>query len=1166
MASCFYHRGRAALTRGAICLNRSFIVSRASVCLLISAFCLASGAYAQQGKGTILGTITDASGSIIAGAKVSVTNIDTTIAVLTTTNSSGFYTSPSLNPGHYQVIVEHAGFRKSVRSGVELQVDQHAEINIQLEVGAVGDSVNVTAEASLVNTENASIGQVIESRSVQELPLNGRNAFALVLLSPDVHSNAGPVQSGFADRGTSLADWSINGGPNAANNLLVDGMVASNSYYPDLNANLAVDAVQEFKVQSGSMSSEYGFTLGGVINVASKAGTNAYHGTTYEFVRNNVFDARNAFAAALLPFRYNQYGLALGGPVQLPQLYNGRNKTFFFGNWEQFNYINNSQSITSTPIAAQRNGDFSTLLDATGKLIPIYDTATTRLNPSGSGYIRDAFAGNLIPPSRLDPVAKNINQFYPLPNLTPTNAFTNANNYLSSTALHTNMQQYTVRVDHRVSENDTFFARYTYFVNHTDNGAGTWPDPAVRVRNDNFETRNASASETHTFSPTIVNELKVGIARQYFPFQAASFGGNWPQKLGFPSNVPDFVVPNISNGYTGFATGTVGVRGALTWDAADTVTIVRGAHSIKLGLEYRLMFGNNFQTANPSGTFNFSAALTGNPQAQSGTGSTYADFMLGAVSSGSVGTYIGESEKGYSLSGFVQDDWRVTRKLNLNLGLRYDYQQPPYERNCGTSNFDPYKPDPVSGLLGRQEYACKDYDKTYLNSDYKDFGPRFGFAYNVSGNGRTVVRGGYAIFFPSIFNITYFGNTNGFATTSTSYNAPGGNANLPAFQLSQGLPTPAILPLGAALGPSAFLGQGASCDQSAQKTPMSQQWNFSVQKQLPGKWVVDATYSGNHGTHLVAGSYNMDQLDPQYLNLGTALQNPVTNPYAGKVSGSLGGATITKQQSLLPYPYYTGVTVRNPHLGNSIYHAGLLTVQKRFDKGLTLLASYTKGKLISDSVASPVNFGSIEQVTNNGYQNGLYARSLERSVDPTDVPQRLAISSVYELPFGAGKAFATQSKYLNTMIGGWQAQTIMTLQKGLPVLITGASNFLASRPNSTGQSAKLDNPTQYAWFNTAAFVNPPNYTYGNVGRALPDVRVPGFFNIDFSLIKNTHIREKTSLQFRAEAFNLDNHVNLGFPNTGFSPGASGTNTSSTFGTITSARASRTVQLGLKLLF
>src|ERR1039457_1481007 len=276
---------------------------------------------AQQGRGIIYGTVTDPSGASVAAAKVSIVDIDTNNVTNTETNASGYFTSPPLIVGNYQVTVEHAGFKKETRSGIGLQVDQHAEVDISLQVGAVGESIQVSGNAPLVNTENASVGQVIENKRIEDLPLNGRNAFALVLLSPDVHSNAGPVQSGFTDRGTSLADISINGGPNAVNNMLVDGTVATNSYYPDLNADLAVDAVQEFKVQSGSMSSEYGFTLGGVINVATKAGTNNYHGTLYEFVRNNIFDSRNAFAAAELPFRYNQYGLALGGPVIIPKVY-----------------------------------------------------------------------------------------------------------------------------------------------------------------------------------------------------------------------------------------------------------------------------------------------------------------------------------------------------------------------------------------------------------------------------------------------------------------------------------------------------------------------------------------------------------------------------------------------------------------------------------------------------------------------------------------------------------------------------------------------------------------------------------------------------------------------------------------------------------------------------
>ena len=1141
---------------------------RTTFALLFAFFCLLCSARAQQGRGTIFGTVTDSSGAAVNGAKVSILNPDTNTTVNTETNGEGYYTSPPLIVGNYEVDVEQPGFKKEIRRGIVLQVDQHAQINVQLQIGAVGESVQVTAEAPLVNTENASVGQVIENKSISQLPLNGRNAFALVALSPDVHSNAGPVQSGFADRGTSLADWSINGGPNAANNLLVDGMVAQNSYYPDLNANLAVDAVQEFKVQSGSMSAEYGFTLGGVINVATKAGTNEYHGTAYEFLRNNVLDARNAFAAALLPFRYNQYGIAFGGPVVLPKIYNGRNKTFFFGNWEQYNYINHSQSITSTPPPAQRTGDFSQLYTATGTLIPIYDPNTTALNPGGSGYVRNVFPGNVIPTSRLDPVAQAMNQFYPAPNLTPGNAFTQANNYLSSVAQTVNMQQYTVRVDQKISDADAFFARYTYFENYTDNGtASPWPNPAVRARYDHFGTKNASFDETHTFSPRLINDFKLGTARQNFPFQAASFNQGWTTKLGLPASVPDVVVPTITtNGYTAFSTGTVGFRGALTWDASDTLNLVIGNHSLKFGAEYRLLFGNNYQTGAPSGNFTFVPTVTGNPQSQSGTGSAYADFLLGAVSSATIGTYAGESEKGYTMSGFVQDDWRLTQRLNLNIGLRYDYQQPAYERNCGTSNFNPAATNPLTGLRGAMQYACKDYGNTYWKPDYTDFAPRFGFAYDLNGKGTTVIRGGYAIFYPGTFNITYFGSTAGFASTNTSYNAPGNNTNLPAFMLSQGLPSAPIQPLGSALGPSAFLGQSVTYDEPNARTPMSQQWDFSIQKQLPGSWVVDVTYSGNHGTHLVAGNYNLNQMSDAQLSLGTALQNPVANPYAGAVPGSLGSATITRQQSFLPFPYYTTINVRNPHLGNSIYHAGLLTVHKRFTNGLTFLASYTKAKLISDSVAAPINFGSIEQVTNNGYQDGAFNRALDRSVDPTDVPQRLAISSVYELPFGQGKAFSSKNRFVNGLIGGWQAQTIITLQEGLPVLITGASNFLATRPNSTGQSAQLSNPTQYAWFNTQAFVNPPNYTYGNVGRALPDVRTPGFFNCDFSLIKDTKIRERATLQIRGEAFNLDNHVNLGFPNATFVPGVNGLNSSSTFGTITSARPARSVQLGMKLIF
>jgi hypothetical protein len=1136
--------------------------------LSLALTCFVHRGHAQQGRGTISGAITDQSGAALKGVRVTLVNTNTNTSSGVVSNGDGYYTFPPLIVGAYEVSAESPGFKKEIRRGINLQIDQSAEINLQLQLGAASESVVVTAEAPLVNTDNASLGQVIGNDFVSDLPLDGGNALALVLLSNNVHSNAGPVQSGFGDRGTSLSDLSINGGPNAANNLMVDGVTAQNSYYPDLNANLGVDAVQEFKVQSGAMSAEYGFTLGGVINMATKGGTNQFHGSANEFFRNDFLDSRNAFSTVRPPYRYNQYGASFGGPAIVPRIYNGRNRTFFFVNWGGYNYVTYGNSITSIPPIAQRNGDFSELRTNTGALTPIYDTATTVANPNGSGFVRTPFAGNIIPANRIDPVAKAINARYPDPNITPVgaNAFTQSNNYLSVNRGMQSMKQYTIRGDHRFSDRDSMYVRFTYYNAYTNNCPCTFPSFALNGRYDNFGTRNIAFDEIHTFSSRLINELRIGVARQNFPFQSASYGQDWPQKLGLPSSVPNTVFPTIANGYTSLGNPTVGFRGALTWDVTNTATLLLGAHSVKIGAEYRLLFGNNYQTSAPSGSFNFSAGLTGNPQSQTGTGSTYADFLLGGVSSATGVTNIGESQKGYTLSGFVQDDWRVRRNLNVNMGLRYDYQQPPYERNCGTSDFNPTAINPLDKLPGVYQYACKDYDKTFLNPDYKDFGPRIGFAWAPFSKSKFVIRAGYAIFFPGTFNINYFGNTAGFASTTTTYSAPGGNGNLPAFQLGQGFPTPLTQPLGNVLGPSYLLGSAVTYDQSIQKTPISQQWSFSLQKQMFGGWVVDVSYTGNRGTHLVAGNYNLNQLDPQYESLGNALSNSVTNPYAGIAPGSLGNATISRQQSLLAYPYYTSVTVRNPHLGNSMYHAGLLTVQKRLSNGLTFLASYTKAKLIDDSVASPINFGAIEQVNNNTYQNGAYSRGLERALDPTDIPQRVALSVVYRLPFGTGQQFDTHSRFANFIVGGWQTQTIVTLQRGHPILISGANNNLATRPNSTGVSPKLSNPTQYQWFNTAAFINPPNYTFGNIGRTLPDARNPGFFNCDFSLIRNFKIVERMSLQFRLEAFNLDNHTNLGFVSGGFTPGANGLNSNSTFGTITSARAPRIIQLGMKLNF
>jgi hypothetical protein len=465
-------------------------------------------------------------------------------------------------------------------------------------------------------------------------------------------------------------------------------------------------------------------------------------------------------------------------------------------------------------------------------------------------------------------------------------------------------------------------------------------------------------------------------------------------------------------------------------------------------------------------------------------------------------------------------------------------------------------------LSGCTIYAGRDgQPRAFRNNDWNDFGPRFGFALDLSGNSRSVLRGGYGIYYPAQMWRENYGSPAGFAQTSTSY--PSSDANRAAFRLRDGFPFPVVQPQGAALGAQPFLGQNVSIDEADGQTPMSQQLSLNLQHQFGSSWLLDVGYSGNFGRNFTAGSYDLNQLDPQHLSLGLALQDQVVNPYAGLVPGAFGAARISRLQSLRPYPYYGTISIRNPRLGSFNSHMFIMSVEKRMARGLTALFSFTSGKLISDSLQTPVNFGPIEQASVTNYQNS-YNRRAERSLDPADVSQRAVVSVLYELPFGRG------SGALSRMVGGWQLNTIGVMQTGIPIMVRGASNNLADRPDSTGVSAKLENPTRERWFDTSQFINPVSYTYGNVGRVLPDVRAPGTINWDLSAIKNTRFTERINLQFRAEAFNFLNWVNLGIPNAGaansFVPGPDGRNRSGTFGTITTARDARNVQLALKLIF
>ncbi len=1125
--------------------------------LVVSALLASLPLLAQQGGGTISGIVTDAQNASIPNADVRIRNTGTNATFRTKANEQGFFTAPGLPVGDYEVVTERVGFKRSVRSGITLQVNQTAQVDVRLELGQLADSIVVTGEAPAVNTSNATVGEVIENRRVRDLPLNGRNALALTLLTSGVISNAGPTNSGFGDRGIQISSISINGSPNSMNAQMLDGSNNILSYVGEVGVPPAVDAVEEFKVQSGTMSAEFGFTAGGTINLVTKSGTNKFRGSLYEFLRNDKFDARNTYSPNKLPFRYNQYGGTIGGPIR-------KDRTFAFFNYEDYKSRRSSPRIATVPLANWRTGDFSNLLTVAGAQIPVYDPATTRNNPTGTGQLRDQFPANQVPRSRFDSIAPKIVDLWPLPNRTPQNALTQAQNFQDAGRGLIDWTQWNVKGDHRFSDRNSMFVRYTS-AQHKTSADSYFLDPTAGAnRFDEQLNRNAVVSDTHTFSPTLINDLRVGIMRQSFVFVAANFNQNWPRKLGLPSIVPNDQMPLINFGYGEVGGGAAGTRGSLNWDIQNTLTKVFRSHTIKLGYNHRLLQGGNQQGAALSGNFAF-GGLTTNPQVPAATGSGLAQFLLGEVSSASIDRILGNTWVGFSSSVFVQDDWKVNRRLTLNLGLRYDFQQKPYERNNGQINFHLTAIDPVSGFRGRTVFAGLDgQPRTFLKEDYNDFSPRFGFAWDLFGTSKTVLRGGYGVFYPPVFWRNFLGNTQLFTTTSTNYAALGPGQR--AFRFAQGFPSAPLESPGANAGPNALLGQGVSLTEDDPTTPLTQQWNLSLQHELFG-WLIDLTYAGNKGNHFASSGYNLNTLTPAVRQqLGRTLQDVLPNPLVGKVPGGLGAATISRERSLLPYPHYQGVSVRNPRYGNYLSHQLQINVKRRMARGLLVHWAFTGGKKMSDGVSVPVDFGPVEQTNDNGFQDSLTNRQLNKSVDPADVSQRSVISLLYELPFGRGKLFNPANLVFNKIVSGWQVNMINVIQTGIPLTVRGANNFAADRPNSTGQSAKVDHPTRANWFRTDVFVNPPEYELGNVGRTTPDVRHPGAINFDISLLKSTTVAERFRVEFRAEAFNIANHVNLGLADDNFVPGTDGKNRSSTFGTVNSARDARIVQLGLKLIF
>ena len=1153
------------------------IVLAASLCALASA---------QSPLGTITGTVVDPLGAGVESVEIVARNTGTNFTFKGSSAADGTYTIPAVAVGSYELSVSHPGFKRIQRTGLTVEVAQRLRVDLSLEIGQVSDSVVVSAEIARVQTEDSSLGTVVEQRRIEQLPLNGRHVFNLVKVVAGVtpRSNA---TDGFAEiSNQTFSQIRINGGPAYGNQFFLDGVSNSAAVHNEVSVVPMVDAVAEFRVETNALKAEFGQTSGGVVNAVTKTGTNEFHGSLYHFLRNDSLDARNAFGTQPDPrtgrikqvLRYNHFGGTVGGPVVIPRLYNGKNRTFFFAGYEQWKWRSTgAPRIGTVATALERSGDFSATRTPQGNLIPIYDPGTTRPNPAGSGFVRDLFPGNIVPTNRMDPLSLKVLPFMPLANARPTDLNTNANNLVSLVGSLSDQGVTNVRVDHRFGDADSIFFRYTSNRNtRNDRGWGLGvADPAAR--DDQRDNHNAVLSYIKVLSPRILNDFRFGATRQWLPFKHPSFDQDWPRQLGYPSIIPQDQFPPVAIGgllSIGSANFSAGLRAQQVIQIADSVNVTKGSHNFKAGFDFRWWRLSFINRSQPSGSFNFNTDLTNNPLSPAGTGIGLATFLLGEVSSGTLGVRPFFQFRGNPFGTYLQDDWKVTRRLTLNLGVRYDTSFGGTELHNRASNFDPFVVNPATRMLGVLNYAGVGSAPTnVVNRDQNNLGPRFGFAWDPQGNGKTAIRGGYGL----IYSMVESGNLNpdnanalGFSV-DTPFTSPQPGIQR-VFRFSQG-PASLVQPLGSSGGPSAFRGLDVRAQDRNATTPYIQQWNVALQRALWGGWVGSFVYAGNKGTKLFGGNYNLNQLDPSFFSLGLGLQDTVDNPYFGQIrTGPLSAARIQRQQLLRPFPDYNGVsTWANTGLSTS-YHSLQITVEKRYANGVSALFNYTKSKLISESQA--IGGGGEAAAGAGEYRVGRLNRRIDRAIDADDVSQRFVGSGLWELPFGHGQRFgAAMPKAVNGVFGGWQLNGIWTLQTGTPLVVRGTNNFTGiGYPNIVGNpTLPGDQRTPVRWFNTEAFANPADFTIGNAPRTLPTTRGPGLNDLSFSLFKTFKIRERFRLEARWEIFNAINTVNYNLPNTSFQPsrpaaGQTATNLNPNFGRILSALEPRRMQLGLRLAF
>lgn len=1137
---------------------------------------LATCLFAQAPTAELVGTIRDTTGAVVSGAAVTVVNEGTGIKREARSDDRGLYTVALLPPGQYRANVHHTGFRTLERKGLVLHVDEAATVDFVLEVGSVSETLTVQGEAPLLDTAQAEQGAVVDNTRVINLPLNGRDPFQLSALTPGVQPEGGFFVVRVLQEQSYQSNFSINGGIPLTNDILLDGTSNTAPGHGQAAMTPSVDAVEEFKVLTGTYSAEYGRTGGGIVNIVTKSGTNGLHGSAFEFLRNNVLDANNYFnnrvGIANPPFRFNEYGATLGGPVDLPKLYNGHNRTFFFFSYEGQKARSGVFYSGTVPTAAMRQGDFSGLKTAPGQLITIYNPFST--TAAGNGYVRLPFPGNIIPASQIDPVAVAASKYYPLPNQNTTLV---SNNFLTNASQANDLDTYQWRLDHNLSSINRLFLRVSY-----DKNTNVTPKFYGNIAGDPSHYSGSVEPDWHiglgdtiNFGAHTLLDIRAGYARNGFVRTPYSLGFD-PTQLGLPAALGQsaqvLTFPNFSPaGYSGVGAeaNDMFILAADTWSLLPQATHIHGRHVLKFGGDYRLIRQNTWNPANTTGGWSFAKTFTQGPDPLASTataGDAYASMLLGAASSGTATIRPYQAFYTYYTAEYLQDDFKVSSRLTLNLGLRYDYETPRLERYNRLSNFNYDAINPIGGQVGLPNLKGGLYfpgasgnPRGWTNPDKNNFAPRFGFALQVSKH--TAVRGGFGITYlpgETIFN-GYNGGQEGFQQSTSVVTSVDGLT--PYTLLKNSFATGLLQPTGSALGLLTELGQSVRGDPRWVRTAYMENGSLNIQRELPGHVLVEAGWVITRGVKIPI-TFQMDQLPDQYLSLGTQLLQQVKNPFYGLItSGTLSLPTVSYGQLLRPYPEFTGVSFSQQDGGSSTYNAFEMRVEKRLSRGLSLLAAYTNSKWLTnvDTTNSWIagEFSAPTQDSNN--------LRAERSLSTWDISQRLVLNYLYELPFGKGKPLlASAGRIPNALLGGWSVAGITTLQTGRPLGLTTATNNTnslggGSRPNNNGQSAGLADPTINEWFNTSAFSQPAAFTFGNTSRTLPNVREPGLTNFDFSAQKNFSIRERLHAQLRGEFFNLFNTPQFGRPGTAFG--------NPQFGVISSqANTPRQTQFGLKLVW